>query len=108
MTTEDKAEEGDEGFELQWLGEPHHTDVQYGCARCGTEKHEDLTYLPITYPIDFGDGFIATHFVPCPTNGEPILLCQGRPRCDQREAPLLTRTSATRSAADDRGKTLLH
>ena len=31
--------------------------------------------MPLTYPIAFGDPFrsIATHWAPCPTNGEPIL-----------------------------------
>jgi hypothetical protein len=54
-----------------------HTDRQHGCARCGADGHDDLTYLPLTYPIEFGDAAnsVATHWAPCPTNGEPILLC---------------------------------
>lgn len=63
--------------ELKWVGEAHHTDRQHGCARCGAEGHDNLTYRPLTYHIDMGDGFTATHWVPCPNNGEPILLCQG-------------------------------
>jgi hypothetical protein len=63
-------------YELQWVGEPR-TQDQKGCARCGADKHLQLTYLPFTHHIDVGDGFIATHWAPCPTNGEPILLCQG-------------------------------
>lgn len=64
------------GEALKWVGEPH-TGDQRGCARCGAEKHDALTYLPFTHHIDMGDGFVATHWVLCPTNGEPILFCQG-------------------------------
>lgn len=53
------------------------TRDQRGCARCGTDEHLGITYLPFTYPIDMGGGWIATHWAPCPTNGEPILYCVG-------------------------------
>jgi hypothetical protein len=80
---EDPAIEDD----LKWLGEPH-TGDQKGCARCGADEHLALTYLPFTYPIDMGDGFTATHYAPCPTNGEPILFCQGpKPPADPPPAP---------------------
>ena len=50
---------------------------QVGCARCGADEHLHLQGLPFTDPIDFGDGFVATHWAKCPMNGEPILYCQG-------------------------------
>lgn len=56
--------------------EPITTD-QHGCARCGADEHLGITYQPLTYPIDMGNGWTATHWAPCPTNGEPILYCVG-------------------------------
>ena len=53
------------------------TADQIGCARCDGEGHSNITYQPLTFPIDFGDGWIATHWAPCPTSGEPILYCVG-------------------------------
>lgn len=47
---------------------------QVGCARCGSDGHPDITYTPLTFPIALADGNLATHWAPCPTNGEPILL----------------------------------
>jgi len=67
---------GETSEELKWVGEVHVGD-QKGCARCGAEEHLQLAYQPFTNHIDFGDGFVATHYAPCPTNGEPILFCQG-------------------------------
>lgn len=58
------------------LGEVYESD-QTGCARCGADEHLRLVRSPLTVPIDMGDGFVATHWTPCPVNGEPILLCQG-------------------------------
>ena len=49
------------------------TDVN-GCARCHGEGHKNLTFQPFTHPIETGDEIIATHWTPCPTTGEPILL----------------------------------
>jgi hypothetical protein len=62
--------------DLKWVGE-RHVGNQSGCARCGADEHLRLTYLPFTHFIDMGDSFVATHWAHCPTNGEPILLCQG-------------------------------
>jgi len=53
------------------------TGNQVGCARCGADVHDRIERLPFTHPVDMGDGFIATHWSPCPTNREPILYCQG-------------------------------
>lgn len=61
---------------LKYIGEDH-TGDQKGCARCGADEHLALVYKPFTQFIDFDDGFVVTHWAPCPTNGEPILLCQG-------------------------------
>lgn len=63
-------------FRFQWLGEVHVGD-QKGCARCGAAEHLHIAYQPFTNPIDVGEGFTATHYAPCPANGEPILFCQG-------------------------------
>jgi len=45
-----------------------------GCARCHGEGHEDLWWEPLTYPAEFGAARF-THWAPCPTNGQPILMC---------------------------------
>ena len=39
-----------------------------GCARCG-QTHRDLSFHKLARPC--GD---LTHWAPCPTNGEPILM----------------------------------
>lgn len=44
-----------------------------GCARCGGEGHVDVCWQPLTYPIEHDDGDW-THWAPCPTNSEPILM----------------------------------
>jgi hypothetical protein len=44
-----------------------------GCARCDGDGHEDVTWLPLTHPIEDSDG-VWTHWAPCPTNGQPILM----------------------------------
>ena len=46
------------------------TDIR-GCARCG-QNHRKLTFTPLTHPIEAVEAW--THWCPCPTNGEPILL----------------------------------
>lgn len=47
-----------------------------GCARCDGEGHTDLEWKPFTFPIEYenDEGFVATHWCLCPTNGEPILM----------------------------------
>lgn len=54
-------------------GEPYLCNHLRGCARCRGEGHDNLTFQPLQYPIRFGDGYVATHWCPCPTNGQPIL-----------------------------------
>lgn len=44
-----------------------------GCARCWGDGHDDLVWLPLTHMIDC-DGYVATHWCLCPTNGQPILM----------------------------------
>lgn len=39
-----------------------------GCARCG-EDHSYINFKPLTFAC--GD---YTHWAPCPTNGEPLLM----------------------------------
>lgn len=43
------------------------------CARCG-QDHENIVYRRLTHPITDSDGKVWTHWAPCPTNGEPILM----------------------------------
>lgn len=43
------------------------------CARCG-EDHSDLVFKPFTHPIETHTRVLFTHFAPCPTNGEPIVM----------------------------------
>jgi hypothetical protein len=45
-----------------------------GCARCEGEGHENMTWEPLTHPIEDSDGALWTHWAACPTNGEPILM----------------------------------
>jgi len=45
-----------------------------GCARCHGEGHENITWQPLTFPVPDTDGTEWTHWAPCPTNGEPILM----------------------------------
>lgn len=45
-----------------------------GCARC-EGHHVQLTFQPLTHPVNVYTGQRPlTHWAPCPTNGEPILL----------------------------------
>lgn len=44
-----------------------------GCARCHGDGHDGLLFSPLTHPVVDGEG-TWTHWAPCPTNGEPILL----------------------------------
>lgn len=44
-----------------------------GCARCWGEGHKNLTFRKLEHPVDDPTGEY-THWAPCPTNGEPILL----------------------------------
>jgi len=47
---------------------------QIGCARCGGDGHPGMTFMPLAHPVELDDGTAFTHWAPCPTNGEPILL----------------------------------
>lgn len=44
-----------------------------GCARCNGDGHPGITFQPLTHPVEIG-GHMLTHWAPCPTNGEPILM----------------------------------
>jgi hypothetical protein len=48
-----------------------------GCARCDGDGHEDVVWEPFTHPVEDTDGTLWTHWAPCPTNGEPILMKAG-------------------------------
>lgn len=54
---------------------PITTDL-VGCARCHGDGHKALTFQPLTYPLrpDREHEPPLTHWAPCPTNGEPILM----------------------------------
>jgi hypothetical protein len=52
-----------ETFDLPQLG---------NCARC-KQDHEDLTFEKLEYPHEVKSE-VWTHWAPCPTNGQPIML----------------------------------
>lgn len=60
-----------------------------GCARCDADGHTELTFTPLTNPVavdDTNPEHDLTHWAPCPTNGEPILLrIEFRPESEQPE-----------------------
>lgn len=59
------------------MSQPHPITTSItGCARCRGAGHEDLTFAPLTHPIELEDelGDPYTHWAPCPANGEPILM----------------------------------
>jgi hypothetical protein len=43
-----------------------------GCARCG-EEHE-VQFKEFERPAEAAPGVTWTHWAPCPTNGDPILM----------------------------------
>ncbi len=43
------------------------------CARCGGD-HAAVSFAPILCPVEHEGTAIATHWAPCPENGEPILM----------------------------------
>jgi hypothetical protein len=47
---------------------------QAGCARCHGDGHKQITFKRLTHPLVEEGGLQLTHWAPCPTNGEPILL----------------------------------
>jgi hypothetical protein len=49
-----------------------------GCARCAGDGHPRLEFTPLTHPLEVG-GVTLTHWAPCPTNGEPILMLLRQP-----------------------------
>ncbi len=52
---------------------PFHMSI-VGCARCHGEGHEDVWWQPLTHPMSTSTDVLFTHWAPCPTNGEPILM----------------------------------
>lgn len=62
-----------------------------GCARCHGEGHPELTFVPLTYPVEIPRGDMVeytltfTHWAPCPNNGEPIMFATDGPivTCDR-------------------------
>lgn len=51
-------------------------DLQ-GCARCEGDGHPQITFEKLAHPFVENDGTELTHWAPCPTNGEPILMRTG-------------------------------
>lgn len=47
-----------------------------GCARCDGEGHDDLLFFRLTHPVERDGEVLFTHWAPCPTNGEPILMTE--------------------------------
>jgi hypothetical protein len=45
------------------------------CARCGENHDQPIVFQPLTQCVlNDAEDVIYTHWAPCPTNGEPILL----------------------------------
>lgn len=45
-----------------------------GCSRCRGAGHANVVFQPLTYPLAIPGSAPLTHWAPCPTNGEPILM----------------------------------
>jgi len=50
-----------------------------GCARCQGDGHDDVWWEPLTHPVTVDtsptvETVVFTHWAPCPTNGQPILM----------------------------------
>lgn len=45
-----------------------------GCARCWEDGHAGLLFRELTHPLECDNQESFTHWAPCPTNGEPILM----------------------------------
>lgn len=57
------------------VGEPYTCDLG-GCARCRGDGHRNLTFEPLDHPVYTDEGkYEFTHWAPCSTNGQPILMC---------------------------------
>lgn len=54
------------------------------CARCGKD-HKQLSFTSLTSLIRRGSRY--THWAPCPTNGEPILMIVTVDAKDEKPAP---------------------
>lgn len=53
-----------------------HVKKVSNCARCG-EDHENMTFAQLERPMtpdDVSPPITWTHWAPCPTNGQPILM----------------------------------
>lgn len=53
-------------------GEPFTIDL-HGCARCDGDGHPGIEFQPLTRPIE-AEGVAFTHWAPCPSTGEPIVV----------------------------------
>jgi hypothetical protein len=64
------------GTETEYLhvGQHFTTNSLRGCARCGETHEGELVWSPLTHPVHDVDGTLWTHWMPCPTNGEPVLM----------------------------------
>lgn len=56
-----------------YIDEQFTTDLLRGCARCHKD-HENMVWRPLQYPIEDPDGTHWTHWAPCPTNDQPVLM----------------------------------
>lgn len=53
--------------------ETYVTDL-VGCARCHGDGHESIAFTPLAHPVETDGVVTATHWAPCPTTHEPILM----------------------------------
>lgn len=70
------------------MSEPVLTSVDvYGCSACGGD-HPGLELQPYERPV-VADGSavgVVTHWAPCPTTGEPLLMGEVQPSASYGEA----------------------
>ena len=52
----------------------HIVEKLLGCARCGEDHEETIVFRPLTIPVREGIIVYATHWAPCPSTCEPILM----------------------------------
>jgi hypothetical protein len=47
-----------------------------GCTRCGAD-HDSVSFVLLEQPVTNEVAVLFTHWAPCPTTGEPLLLLSG-------------------------------
>jgi hypothetical protein len=53
---------------------PVKVEWMIGCSRCDAIGHANVTFQPMARPMELVGSPPLTHWAPCPTNGDPILM----------------------------------